>query len=372
MPTTGQNVHGYNATVSASTSFKIGSRVIGASRRPFVIAEVSANHGGSLENALEIITAAAGCGADAVKLQHYRPETITIRSELPEFQVGGGTLWDGRQLFDLYQEAMTPWEWTGPLLDRARELGLICFSSPFDFSAVDFLETFGVEAYKVASFELVDLPLIRYVAATGKPMIMSTGMASLEEIDAAVEAARSAGCTSLSLLRCNSGYPAEPSEMDLAAIPFMRARYECEIGLSDHTLDSTASVAAVALGATIIEKHITLRRSDGGPDSGFSSEPTELAALIRQVEVAWQAIGNPRFGPSTREVASKAFRRSLRVTRDLQAGDVLTGDNVRSVRPAGGLPPDEIARVIGRTLVRPLTVGAALSWEDIEGGLADR
>lgn len=346
--------------------FRIGDRRIGREYLPFVIAEISANHGGNLENALAIVDAAAEAGADAVKLQHYRPDTITIRSDLPEFRVGGGTLWDGRQLFDLYAEAMTPWEWTGPIFERAKQRGLICFSSPFDFSAVDFLESFEVEAYKIASFELVDLPLIRYVASMGKPIIMSTGMATLAEIDAAVDAARHAGCSSLALLRCNSGYPAEPSEMDLAAIPVMRDRFASEIGLSDHTLDSTASIAAVALGASILEKHLILRRSDGGPDSAFSSEPGELEALIRQVQTAWKSIGCPRFGPSDRETASVAFRRSLRATRDLEPGHVIVEGDVRSMRPAGGLPPDEIGNLLGRVVRGPLVVGAAITWDDLE------
>ena len=347
-------------------TFRIGDRRIGRDVSPFVIAEISANHGGSLDGALAIVDAAAEAGADAVKLQHYRPETITIRSDLPEFRVGGGTLWDGRQLFDLYAEAMTPWEWTGPIFERAKQRGLVCFSSPFDYSAVDFLESIGVEAYKIASFELVDLPLIRYVASTGKPMIMSTGMATLAEIDAAVDAARRAGCSSIALLRCNSGYPAEPSEMDLAAIPVMRDRYSCEVGLSDHTLDSTASIAAVALGASILEKHLIISRSDGGPDSAFSSEPGELEALIRQVRTAWTSIGQARFGPSDREMASIAFRRSLRVTRDLEPGHVITEGDVRSMRPAGGLPPQDLDNLLGRVVQRRLVVGAAITWGDLE------
>ena len=241
-----------------TSSFSIGDREIGPENPPFVIAEISANHGGSLEAALEIVDAAAAAGASAIKMQHYKPETITVRSPLPEFKVSGGTLWDDQQLFDLYATAMTPWEWTEAIFDRAHQRGIQCFSSPFDTTAVDFLESHNVSAYKVASFELVDLPLIEYIAQTGRPMIMSTGMATLEEIDAAVAAARSAGAQSIALLRCNSGYPANPSEMDLNAIPFMRERWGCQIGLSDHTLSSTASIAAVALGATIIEKHIII------------------------------------------------------------------------------------------------------------------
>ena len=327
---------------------------------------MSANHGGSLETAFETINAAASSGAHAIKLQHYLPETITVRSTLPEFQVTGGTLWDGKQLFDLYAEAMTPWEWTAELFKRAKEKKLIYFSSPFDTTAVDFLEEHNVVAYKVASFELVDIPLIEYIARTGKPMIMSTGMATVQEIDDAVNAARGAGNTQLALLRCNSGYPANPIEMDLAAIPFMRDRWDCEIGLSDHTLDSTASIAAVALGATIIEKHIIARRSDGGPDAAFSCEPDELAKLIQQVNDAWSAIGTVRFGPSERENASIAFRRSLRVSSAMRAGDIISEANVRSMRPAGGLLPVHLKDLVGKQVSEDLEVGSAITWDVVE------
>lgn len=344
----------------------IGDYAVGKDSRPFVIAEISANHGGSLQAALDLVDLAASTGATAVKLQHYRPDTITIRSNRPEFKVGGGTLWDGRQLYDLYEEAMTPWEWTAELFDRAKFHGLYCFSSPFDTTAVDFLEEHDVVAYKVASFELVDLPLIEYIARTGRPMIMSTGMATIEEIDAAVTAARSAGNTQLALLRCNSGYPANPKEMDLQAIPFMRDRWDCQIGLSDHTLDSTASIAAIALGATIIEKHIIARRTDGGPDAAFSSEPEELSHLIQQINTVWQAMGEVRFGPSEREMSSIAFRRSLRVTKELLPGDVLDEDSVRSMRPAGGLAPVHISEIIGQRVTQRLEVGAPVTWEVLE------
>lgn len=346
--------------------FSIGNRAISRSHTPFVIAEMSANHGGSLETAFETINAAASSGAHAIKLQHYLPETITVRSTLPEFQVTGGTLWDGKQLFDLYAEAMTPWEWTAELFKRAKEKKLIYFSSPFDTTAVDFLEEHNVVAYKVASFELVDIPLIEYIARTGKPMIMSTGMATVQEIDDAVNAARGAGNTQLALLRCNSGYPANPIEMDLAAIPFMRDRWDCEIGLSDHTLDSTASIAAVALGATIIEKHIIARRSDGGPDAAFSCEPDELAKLIQQVNDAWSAIGTVRFGPSERENASIAFRRSLRVSSAMRAGDIISEANVRSMRPAGGLLPVHLKDLVGKQVSEDLEVGSAITWDVVE------
>ena len=344
----------------------IGDYSIGSASEPFVIAEISANHGGNLQAALDLVDAAAESGAKAVKLQHYRPETITIRSNRPEFQVGGGTLWDGRQLFDLYEEAMTPWEWTAEIFQSAKQKGLVCFSSPFDTSAVDFLEELDVVAYKVASFELVDIPLIQYIARTGRPMIMSTGMATIEEIDNAVSAARGAGNSELALLRCNSGYPANPDEMDLRAIQFMRDRWNCQIGLSDHTLDSTASIAAIALGATVIEKHIIMNRSDGGPDSAFSSEPHELSTLIGQINTTWRAMGTVRFGPSEREKSSIAFRRSLRVTRELKPGEVIDANCVRSMRPAGGLLPVHIAEIIGRRVNQKLEVGAPITWDVLE------
>jgi N-acetylneuraminate synthase len=349
--------------VKKPTNLAIEDREIGIDASPFFIAEISANHGGELSSALELVDIAAEAGANAIKLQHYTPETITIRSNLPEFQVSGGTLWDGRQLYDLYAEAMTPWEWTKEIFARASEKGLICFSSPFDTTAVDFLEDHNVVAYKVASFELVDIPLIEYIARTGKPMIMSTGMATVDEIDNAVNAARGAGNTQLALLRCNSGYPANPHEMDLRAIPFMRDRWDCEIGLSDHTLDSTASIVAIALGATIIEKHIIARRSDGGPDAAFSCEPAELSNLIHQINDAWSATGSVRFGPSDREEASIAYRRSLRVCSPMQEGDIISELNVRSMRPAGGLLPAQMKDLIGKRVTQNLEIGAAVTWD---------
>jgi pseudaminic acid synthase len=352
--------------VKIPTPLAIAEREIGVEASPFFIAEISANHGGELSSALELVDIAAKAGASAIKIQHYTPETITTRSTLPEFQIGGGTLWDGRQLFDLYAEAMTPWEWTKEIFLRASENGLICFSSPFDTTAVDFLEEHNVVAYKVASFELVDIPLIEYIARTGKPMIMSTGMATIEEIDNAVNAARGAGNSQLALLRCNSGYPANPHEMDLRAIPFMRDRWDCEIGLSDHTLDSTSSIAAIALGATIIEKHIIADRSAGGPDAAFSCEPLELSNLIQQVNDAHSAIGSVRFGPSDREKASIAYRRSLRVSSPIRAGDIISVSNVRSMRPAGGLLPIFIKDLVGKRVSQDLVVGAAITWDVVE------
>ena len=340
--------------------FHIGNRRVGAGEPVFVIAELSANHLGSLETALAIIDAAAEVGASAIKLQHYRPETITVRSDLPEFRASSGSLWDGRQLFDLYEEAMTPWEWTDPLIDRAKSRGLEWFSSPFDRTAVEFLEGFEPPAYKIASFELVDLPLIRLIASTGRPVVMSTGMASLDEIDDAVGAAREAGCRDLILLRCNSGYPASPDEMDLASIPVMRERYGCQVGLSDHTLDNTAAMVSVALGGTVIEKHLTLSRAKGGPDGAFSLEPDEMRDLVGQVELARRVLGEERFGPSAREESSVAFRRSLRAARTIARGEAITEDNVRSFRPAGGLRPERIESILGKAVVRDIEVGEAI------------
>jgi pseudaminic acid synthase len=275
--------------------------------------------------------------------------------------VSGGTLWDGRQLADLYAEAMTPWEWTGDLVAEANKLGIDWLSSPFDNTAVDFLEQFNIATYKIASFELVDLPLIRYVASKGKPMIMSTGMSTLDEIDAAIKAAQGAGAPQVSVLRCNSTYPANSSEMDLAAIPAMIAQWGIPVGLSDHTMTSVTAISAVALGATIIEKHITMRRSDGGPDGAFSLEPHEFAAMIRDIREATSALGTARFGPSASEVNSLKFRRSLRAVTAIKAGDQITEHNVRSVRPAGGLPPDDFSRVSSMKAKRDIAVGEPIT-----------
>lgn len=342
---------------------ELGGRTIGAAEPPFVIAEISANHDGSLERAIELIHASKEAGADAVKLQHYTPETITVQSSHPDFQVRGGTLWDGRQLADLYAEAMTPWEWTDDLAAAAETAGITWFSSPFDTTAIDFLAAYDVPAFKIASFEIVDLPLIRYAAAHGKPLIISTGMAALAEIEAAVDAARSAGAGGVALLRCNSAYPARTDEMDLRAIPVMAQIWDAPIGLSDHTIGATTAITAVALGATIIEKHVTMRRSDGGPDAEFSAEPDELAELVTAVHDAHASLGTARFGPSTAESASRSFRRSLRVVAPVRAGDTLTTDSVRSVRPAGGLAPDEIGAVVGRTAAADLEVGDPVTWD---------
>ena len=344
-------------------TFTIAGREIGAGHVPYVIAEVSANHRGLLDAAIELVEAAAEAGADAVKFQHYTADTITVRSDHPDFEIRGGTLWDGRQLADLYADAMTPWEWTGDLAAAADAAGITWFSTPFDGSAIDFLVGHDVPAIKIASFEIVDLPLIRRAAATGRPLIISTGMATLDEIDDAVDAA---GDAAVALLRCNSGYPARAEEMDLRAIPAMYERWGVPIGLSDHTLGPTAAVAAVALGACIVEKHLTTRRSDGGPDAAFSAEPEELAELVVAVKETHAALGTERFGPSEREVVSRRFRRSLRAVRAIPAGATVTSADVRSVRPAGGLHPDEIGRVVGSVAGRDLAVGDPVTWDDLE------
>lgn len=343
----------------------IADRPIGPACAPYVIAELSANHLGSKDKALETVAAAADAGADAVKFQHYRPETITVRSDHPDFRISGGTIWDGRQLWDLYAEAMMPWEWTPDLVAEAQRCGITWLSSPFDPSAVDYLDSLDVPAIKIASFELVDLPLVRDAASRGRPVILSTGMATVGEIDAAVGAARSVGCEELVLLRCNSGYPAEPSEMNLRSIPEMARLWGAPVGLSDHTRGHTAAVAAVALGACVIEKHFTLNRADGGPDAEFSAEPAELRELIEAVADAHAALGVVTFGPSEREQSSIAFRRSLRVVEPVAAGDVITRASVRSVRPAGGLPPDVIDSVVGLVAVRDLAAGEPLTWLDV-------
>ncbi len=342
----------------------LDGRRIGPDEPPYVIAEMSANHGGSLERALQVIEAARTCGASAVKLQTYRPDTITLDSDAEEFRIRG-TLWEGRTLYDLYEEAHTPWEWHEPLFRRARELGITIFSSPFDETAVELLESLGAPAYKIASFEVVDLPLIRVVASTGKPLILSTGMADDEEIGEAVEAARSAGCEELALLHCVSGYPAPAADYNLRTIPDMRERFGCLVGLSDHTLDNTTAVASVALGASLIEKHFTLDRSGGGPDDSFSLEPAGLEELCTGARTAWEALGRVDYGRKSSEEGNVQFRRSLYWVRDLEAGAVVTADAVRSVRPGHGLPPKRLDDLIGRTLARPVRAKTATREEDL-------
>jgi N-acetylneuraminate synthase len=344
-------------------NIKIGQRVIGAGEPVYVIAEVSANHHQDLDEAFKIIYAARDAGADAVKLQTYTPDTITIASDRQEFRIGGGTIWDGRNLHQLYGEAYTPWDWQPKLKQAANDLGLDLFSSAFDDSAVDFLENMDVPAHKLASFELVDIPLIQKMARTGKPLIMSTGMGSLEEIEEAVQAARQAGATQIALLKCTSAYPAPPEEMNLRTIPELSRRFGVPAGLSDHSPGMAVPVAAIALGACIIEKHITLSRSVPGPDSAFSLEPQEFKAMVDAVRVAEKALGEVRFGLSEKEASSRVFRRSLFVVQDVKQGEAFTNKNVRSIRPGHGLHTRHLPEVLGRSAACDIERGTPLSWE---------
>ncbi len=331
------------------SKIEIAGRSIGVNYPPYVIAELSANHNGRLETALRIIEEAKRAGADAVKLQTYKPDTITLKCENEDFKIKGG-LWDGRTLYDLYEEAHMPWDWHAPLFEYARKLGITIFSSPFDTTAVDLLEDLNAPAYKIASFEAVDLPLIKYVASTGKPMIISTGMADAEEIQEAIDAARSGGCKELAILHCVSGYPAPAEDYNLRTIPDMINRFGLVTGLSDHTLDNTTAIASVVLGACIIEKHFTLDRNGGGPDDSFSLEPAELAALCHGAKTAWQALGQVDYGRKSSEQGNAQFRRSLYFVQDLNAGDVITEDAVRSVRPSFVMAPKHLQAVIGQTI----------------------
>ncbi|WP_421219235.1 pseudaminic acid synthase [Aeromonas enteropelogenes] len=341
---------------------QIAHQSIGPTQPPYVIAELSANHNGNLERALAIMTAAKEAGASAVKLQTYRPDTITLKSDRPEFQIHGG-LWDGHSLYDLYEWAHTPWEWHQALFAKGRELGLTVFSSPFDFSAVELLESLDCPAYKIASFELVDLPLIRCAAQTGKPLIMSTGMANEAEIAAAVEMALKHGNGQLALLHCVSGYPAPAAEYNLRVIPMLRQRFGIEVGLSDHTLGSATAIAATALGATLIEKHFTLARADGGPDCAFSMEPAELAELVASVNTAQAALGVADYQLTPSEQGNRAFRRSLYLVKEIAAGERLTEAHIKSVRPAIGLPPADYDRLLGKRVTRDMSANQPLDWE---------
>ena len=343
---------------------QIGERGVGAGTAPLVIAEMSGNHNQSLDRALEIVDAAAQSGAHALKIQTYTAETMTIDVREREFFISDEkSLWKGESLFDLYKKAYTPWEWHEAIFDRANKHKMLAFSTPFDRTAVDFLENLNVPCYKIASFENTDLPLIKYVAATGKPMIISTGMATFAELDETVEAARAAGCNDLVLLKCTSTYPSTPDDSNILTIPEMRARYGCEIGISDHTMGIGVAVAAVALGATVIEKHFTLKRADGGVDSAFSMEPREMAQLVIETERAWQAMGKVQDGPTAKETASLVFRRSLYVVAAIKAGEKLTPENVRAIRPGYGIAPKFYDEVMGKTAKRDIARGTPLSHD---------
>lgn len=342
----------------------LGGRLVGGQHPPFIIAEMSGNHNQSLDRALAIVDAAANAGAHALKIQTYTADTMTIDLAEGEFFISDpANLWTGKTLHQLYEEAHTPWEWHAPIFERALALGLIAFSTPFDETAVDFLETLDVPCYKIASFELTDLPLIRKVAATGKPMIISTGMSNAAEIDETVRAARGAGCHDLVLLKCTSTYPATPESTNLRTIPNLREWSGCEVGLSDHTMGIGAAVAAVALGATVIEKHFTLARADGGVDSSFSLEPQELQSLVIETERAWQALGNVSYGATAAEKKSIAYRRSLYAVCDIAAGQPVTEQNVRAIRPGHGLPPKYFDLVLGRKAARDVKKGTPITWE---------
>jgi len=344
---------------------RIGRRNVGPEYPVYIVAELSANHNRSFEDAVRIVGAAKEAGADAVKLQTYTPDTITISSDREEFRIGGGTIWDGRTLHDLYAEAYTPWDWQPRLKKLADDLGMDLFSSAFDATAVDFLEEMGVPAHKVASFELVDIPLIQKMARTGKPLIMSTGMATVEEIEEAVERARQAGAKEIALLKCTNAYPAAAEEMNLRTIPELSRRFAVPVGLSDHTMGIAVPVAAVALGACIIEKHLTLSRATPGPDSAFSLEPQEFKAMVDAVRTAEKALGSVNFGVSPHEQASRGFRRSLFVVQDMDEGEAFTVANVRSIRPGNGLHPRHFAEVLGKNAAQGIKRGTPLSWEHV-------
>nr|WP_253858538.1 pseudaminic acid synthase [Moraxella atlantae] len=359
-----------NAPLPVATSLSIGGRKIGAGEPPYIIAEMSANHNGSLDNAYKIIDMAKACGADAVKMQTYTPDTITLDSNAPEFHINGG-LWHGRTLYDLYREAHTPWDWHKPLFEYARQIGITIFSSPFDVTAVDLLEELNAPAYKIASFEAVDLPLIRYAASTGKPLIISTGMADKDEIGEAVAAAYDGGCRQLALLHCVSGYPAPAADYNLRTILDMQAAFGVPIGLSDHTLDNTTAITSIALGACIIEKHVTLDRNGGGADDSFSLQADELAVLCRDSYTAWQALGRVDYGRKSSEQGNVQFRRSLYFVQDMQAGEVVTAQHIRSVRPGFGVPPKFYDAIIGKRVTTDIAANTAVSWDVLATDLTD-
>ncbi|HXH73879.1 MAG TPA: pseudaminic acid synthase [Bacteriovoracaceae bacterium] len=343
---------------------QVGNRFIGAKHAPFVIAEMSGNHNHSLERALEIVDAAAKAGAHALKIQTYTADTMTLDLKHGEFFIEDkNSLWKGRTLYDLYKEAYTPWEWHGPIFDRCKSHGMIFLSTPFDASAVDFLETFNPPIYKIASFENTDLPLIKKVAQTGKPMIISTGMASVEELDLTVKTARNNGCKDLILLKCTSSYPSTPENTNILTIPHLRELFNLEVGLSDHTMGVGAACASVALGATVVEKHFTLGRADGGVDSAFSLEPHEMNLLVVESKRAWEALGKVSYGVTEVEKKSLVFRRSIYITEDVKEGDILNEKNLRCIRPGLGLPPKYYEMLLGRKVKKNLAKGTAMSWD---------
>ncbi|MCY9160399.1 pseudaminic acid synthase [Bacillus atrophaeus] len=344
----------------------IDGRSIGPHHPPFIIAEMSGNHNQSLERAFNIIEAAAKAGAHALKIQTYTADTMTLNMNTKDFTIeDNNSLWSGSTLYTLYQQAYTPWEWHKPIFDKCRELGMIPLSTPFDESAVDFLEDLGVPIYKIASFENTDIPLIKKVAATGKPIIISTGMATVAEIDETIRAAKEAGCKELILLKCTSTYPASPENTNISTIPHMKELFNCQVGLSDHTMGTGVAVASVALGATVIEKHFTLSRADGGVDSAFSLEPHELKELVIETERAWQALGQITYGPTDKEKASLKFRRSIYVKKDIKAGEIFTKENIKVVRPGYGLEPKYFDLIIGRTAKKHISAGTPLGWDYI-------
>ena len=344
---------------------QINNRKIGSDQSPYVISEMSANHNGNINNAYKIIDMAKACGADAVKLQTYTADTITMDMKTPEFMIKGG-LWDGQSLYELYKGAFMPWEWHQPLFEYAKKIGITIFSSPFDNTAVDLLEDLNTPAYKIASFEAVDLPLIKYVAQTGKPMIISTGMADAQEIQEAIEAAREGGCKELAILHCVSGYPAPAEDYNLRTLVDMRQKFDLVTGLSDHTIDNTTAIASVALGASIIEKHVTLDRNGGGPDDSFSLEAKELKELCAGAKVAWQSLGGIDYGKKSSEQGSVKFRRSLYFVKDVNAGELITSEHIRSIRPGFGLAPKHLDKIIGLTAVQNIKKGTPSSFDLVQ------
>ncbi|MDA8228547.1 MAG: pseudaminic acid synthase [Desulfitobacterium hafniense] len=345
---------------------KIANIAVGPNQKPFIIAEMSGNHNKSLERALEIVEAAAKAGAHALKIQTYTPDTMTLNIKTGDFLIQDEkSIWNGRNLYELYEQAYTPWEWHKPIFERCKDLGIIGFSTPFDSTSVDFLESLDVPCYKIASFENIDIPLIRQVANTGKPIIMSTGMANLAELDEMVRTAKENGCKDIILLKCTSTYPASPDNTNIVTIPHMKDLFGCQIGLSDHTMGIGVAVASVALGATVIEKHFTLNREEGGVDASFSLEPLELKELVTETERAWQALGRVSYGPTEKERASIQFRRSIYVVKDVLEGEVFTEENTRSIRPGLGLPPKYFDVVIGKKATRDIAKGTPLNWDMI-------